>query len=221
MTRFAVRKNLLKACTIGAFTALAAGTLSTGQVQAVVVTFDDLPQTDGLEIADGYGGLNWDNFYHLDSSLPTYQKSGYASGAVSKSNVAFNSLGKTATVSSDSGTFDFNSAYLTGAWYDDLIILIEGLFGGKTKYSKKVTVDSTSPTQFKFNFLGVDSLKFTSSGGVNPGYDYTGTQFALDNVTYNEPVPEPLTILGSLTAGGIGVVLRRKQKQQQKSVAKA
>jgi hypothetical protein len=30
-----------------------------------------------------------------------------------------------------------------------------------------------------------------------------------------EPVPEPFTILGSIAAGSIGVVLRRKQKQQQ------
>ncbi|BAZ27071.1 hypothetical protein NIES4073_79870 [Kalymmatonema gypsitolerans NIES-4073] len=36
----------------------------------------------------------------------------------------------------------------------------------------------------------------------------------------SEPVPEPLTILGSLAAGGIGAALRRKYKQQQKDTAK-
>ncbi|NEQ27731.1 MAG: PEP-CTERM sorting domain-containing protein [Microcoleus sp. SIO2G3] len=35
-----------------------------------------------------------------------------------------------------------------------------------------------------------------------------------------EPVPEPLTILGSLAAGGVGAALRRKYKQQQKDTAK-
>lgn len=34
-------------------------------------------------------------------------------------------------------------------------------------------------------------------------------------------VPEPLTILGTLTAGTLGAALRRKQKQQQNAVAKA
>ncbi|RCJ16252.1 hypothetical protein A6S26_33560 [Nostoc sp. ATCC 43529] len=34
-------------------------------------------------------------------------------------------------------------------------------------------------------------------------------------------VPEPSTILGSLAVGGIGAVLRRKQKQQQKAMTKA
>jgi hypothetical protein len=36
----------------------------------------------------------------------------------------------------------------------------------------------------------------------------------------SEPVPEPFTILGSLTAGGIGVALRRKRQQQEKETAK-
>jgi Protein of unknown function (DUF1194) len=36
-----------------------------------------------------------------------------------------------------------------------------------------------------------------------------------------DPVPEPFTILGSLAAGGIGVALRRKQKQQEKEGTKA
>jgi hypothetical protein len=34
-------------------------------------------------------------------------------------------------------------------------------------------------------------------------------------VNPNQPVPEPFTILGTIAAGGIGIVLRRKQKQQQ------
>ncbi|MBW4633265.1 MAG: PEP-CTERM sorting domain-containing protein [Iphinoe sp. HA4291-MV1] len=36
----------------------------------------------------------------------------------------------------------------------------------------------------------------------------------------SDPVPEPLTILGSLAAGSFGVALRRKYKQQQKDTAK-
>jgi hypothetical protein len=39
--------------------------------------------------------------------------------------------------------------------------------------------------------------------------------------TPSQDVPEPLTILGTLTAAGFGVTLRRKQKQQQKATAKA
>ncbi|WP_017653569.1 PEP-CTERM sorting domain-containing protein [Fortiea contorta] len=35
-----------------------------------------------------------------------------------------------------------------------------------------------------------------------------------------QPVPEPLTILGTMTAAGLGVAMRRKQKQQQKATTK-
>ena len=53
-----------------------------------------------------------------------------------------------------------------------------------------------------------------------------GDAFGLDDITAakleqiksSKPVPEPLTILGSLAAGGVGVALRRKFKQQKDSV---
>jgi hypothetical protein len=50
---------------------------------------------------------------------------------------------------------------------------------------------------------------------LNKGYD-NGLE---DKLTFeptgnNQPVPEPITILGTLAAGGIGVALRRKSKKQ-------
>ncbi|MDZ8053186.1 MAG: PEP-CTERM sorting domain-containing protein [Aulosira sp. ZfuVER01] len=53
--------------------------------------------------------------------------------------------------------------------------------------------------------FAIDNLRFGRAGQVVPPND----------------VPEPLTILGTLTAAGFGVTLRRKQKQQQKATAKA
>jgi hypothetical protein len=60
-------------------------------------------------------------------------------------------------------------------------------------------------------------------------YDFTqGIDSSLINVGQgpvvqppSSSVPEPLTILGTLTAAGFGVTLRRKQKQQQKATVKA
>ncbi|BAZ17734.1 hypothetical protein NIES4071_96140 [Calothrix sp. NIES-4071] len=50
--------------------------------------------------------------------------------------------------------------------------------------------------------FAIDSLRFGRAGQVTvPG----------------EPVPEPLTILGTLAAGGIGAMLRRKSKLQAKN----
>ncbi|MBW4450209.1 MAG: PEP-CTERM sorting domain-containing protein [Spirirestis rafaelensis WJT71-NPBG6] len=221
LTGFSLRKKLLKAGFVATFTVLGAATFSTGQAHAVVVTFDDLPGFAD-SIPQGYAGLNWDNFDSLNPVVFDAQSSGYGNGTVSTPNVAFNAFGDPAAISVNSGKFDFNSTYLTGAWNNGLNILVEGFLGGQSLYSKTVIVNSTSPTLLNFDFLGIDNLKFTSFGGTNAGYDGDGTHFAMDNFTYNQtkPVPEPFTILGSLTAGGIGVALRRKRQQQEKETAK-
>lgn len=219
MTKFAIRKNLMRGCTLVLLTSVAAVTLSTSQAKAVVINFDDL--SSGSPIPNGYQGFNWDNFYTLSGSQ--YVPSGYNNGTVSNPNVAYNAYGFPASVSINNSQFDFNSAYLTSAWNNGLNIVVEGFLNGVTKYSQTVTVDSTSATLFNFNFLGIDNLRFTSFGGINAGYFGSGEHFALDNFTYNQSanVPEPVTILGTLTAAGFGVILRRKQKQQQKAIAKA
>lgn len=221
MIRLTVKQNLLKLCTLAAFTAVAAGTLGTGQAQGIVLTFDDLPAASGNPIPNGYGGLNWNNFFYLTTSTSAVNTSGYINGTVSSPNVAFNGFGAPATVSPGGGQFDFNSAYLTGAWNNGLNILIEGFLGGITKYATTVVVDTTSATLFNFDFLGIDSLRLTSFGGIDAGYSGSGTQFVLDNFTYNsKAVPEPTTMLGLLTVASFGVALSRKQKQQQKATSK-
>lgn len=45
--------------------------------------------------------------------------------------------------------------------------------------------------------------------------------YLLTPLSGSEPVPEPLTIMSSLTAAGFGIALRCKQKQQQKDATKA
>ncbi|EKF04274.1 PEP-CTERM sorting domain-containing protein [Tolypothrix sp. LEGE 11397] len=221
MTRLAIKKNLMQVSTLAVLTTAIAGILSIGKAQAGVIDFDDLPgNVDWIQ--NGYKGFNWNNFAYLNSTN-YFDPSAYRNGTVSNPNVAFNSGGDPASISINSGQFNFNSAYLTGAWNNGLNIRVEGLFQGSTKYSRTVNVGSTSPTLFNFNFLGIDNLRFTSFGGVNAGYNGSGTHFVLDNLTYNESesVPEPLTILGTLTAASIGVTLRCKQKQQKKAKTQA
>jgi hypothetical protein len=214
-TGFYLRKKFFKLGVAATLTGVSIASISTGQAQAVVVTFDDIPNSGyGSPISNGYAGLNWDNFGVLNTlNIP----SGYQNGTVSKSNIAYNGAGYSALINlAGGGTFDFNSTYLTAAWNNGLNILVEGFLGVNTLYSTIVNVDTTSPTKFDFNFLGIDQLKFTSYGGSNAGYNGSGTHFAVDNLAYNEPVPEPITILGTLAAGGIGTVLRRKSKKQAK-----
>jgi len=209
----ATMKKLSMATAGAALIALGIG----GAAQATVLTFDDLSPISFELIPDGYAGFNWDNFYALNSSNPTYLGSGYPNGTVSGNVVAFNGSGEAATLAD--GLFDFNSAYLTAAWRNGLSITVEGLKDGLSLYSETVVVDITGPTLFDFDFLGIDTLVFTSFGGVNPGgLNGDGTQFVMDNFTFNETkgVPEPASTLGLLAFGALGAssVLKRKKEQK-------
>ncbi|MDZ7963550.1 MAG: PEP-CTERM sorting domain-containing protein [Nostoc sp. DedSLP03] len=190
--------------------------------QATVLTFDDIaPVSDLARIPNGYGGFNWDNFSYRNGSDSDVSLTGYDNGRVSGDYVAYNGYGNPALVSDS--VFDFNSAYLTAAWNNGLSVTVEGLKSGATLYSKTVVVDTTEPTLVNFDYFGVDELKFTSFGGVEPDYlietGGRGTQFALDNFTFNEKatsVPEPtlLPALLSIATLSAGSVLRRKQLNQ-------
>jgi hypothetical protein len=191
--------------------------------QATVLTFDDIspvPEFADSLIPNGYGGFNWDNFYYIDGSDPSVSFTGYDNGRVSGDYVSYNGSGNPSVVSNS--VFDFNSAYLTAAWNDGLSVTVEGLKSGATLYSKTVVVDTTQPTLVNFDYFGVDELRFTSFGGVEPDYLQEkggGTQFALDNFTFNEKatsVPEPtlLPAVLSIATLSAGSALRRKQLKQ-------
>ncbi|MEH2117904.1 PEP-CTERM sorting domain-containing protein [Nostoc sp.] len=188
--------------------------------QATILTFDDIPlifYRYSEPIPNGYGGFNWNNFFRISD---TYSLTGYNNGRVSGDYVSYNGFGLPALVSDS--IFDFNSAYLTAAFYDGLSVTVEGLKSGATLYSKTVVVNTTQPTLVNFDYFGVDELRFTSFGGVEPDYLINtggGTNFALDNFTFNEKatsVPEPtlLPALLSIATLSTGSVLKRKQLKQ-------
>lgn len=185
-----------------------------GPAHAELITFDDISDNGyGTQISNGYHGLNWNNFYALNT--PAYNPSGYQNGTVSFNNVAFNGYGGTADILAASGTFTFTSAYLTGAWNDGLNIQVDGYQAGNLLFTQTVTVDSTSPTLFNFNYANVDDVRFTSSGGTPHGYNGGGEHFAMDNVTVNAAaVPEASSVAGLALmsgAGLLGLKLRRRK----------
>jgi hypothetical protein len=178
---------------------------------AGLITFDTLTAgSGGAVIGNGYSGFNWSN---MDvENTTTVPQSGYAAGAVSLNNVAFNGAGSAASMLGIGGAlFDFNSAYLTGAWSDALNIQVQGFKGGNLLYTQTFAANATSPTFETFNYLGVDTVTFTSSGGLHHvGYAGSGTQFAMDNVTVNAAVPEPATALfGVAIVGVLGASRKR------------
>jgi hypothetical protein len=155
-----------------------------------IVTFDDLTGS-GLPVPVDYNGLTWSNFYYLDGV--TYgQPSGYTAGTVSSPNVAFNNYGTPATISS-SVPFDILSAYMTAAWNDNLQVEVKGYNNASLIYDNTYILSATAPTLIQFNYLGVTSVQFISSGGTpHPGYGGSGEQFVLDNVSLLFPPSLPV-----------------------------
>jgi hypothetical protein len=170
-------------------------------------TFDDLPDTaSGLPVPSGYRGFNWNNFYYIDGAEFYDYPNGYAAGAVSTNNVAYNGGATPANVTSATGShFNFISAELTAAWNDNLQLEAQGYVDGVLTYDQTYTLSATAPTLIVFDYLGVTEVNFISSGGrPHAGYSGSGTHFAMDNVTMGaviSPVIQPFTLF----TGGVSL----------------
>ena len=161
----------------------------------VTLTFDDLPNPDGGPVPGGYGGLNWMNVYYTPAFPP----------AESAPNVAFNGYGLPAFVTSQSGDFDFISAYFTSPWEDSITVQVIGLNVDELKFVGIETLSLTKGNmqEYFFNFDDIDTLIFSSNnvvGGI--------PAFSMDNFTIDSPVvPIPATLLlfGSGILGIFGI----------------
>jgi hypothetical protein len=193
---------------------LAITTSGSALAQTEIITFDDLdpatlPGGDAVyeaPIPNGYGGLQWNNFWVLNVPLQSVA-SGYQQGLISPNNLAFNNRANPAMFSD--GLFNLNSAYLTAAWNDGLHVEVQGFVGAMMVYDNTYIVNTTGPTFVNFNYLGVNAVNFISSGGVPHGYAGVGTHFAMDNMSITL-VPEPSAI--ALT-GLVVLVLAAPRRQ--------
>ena len=177
------------------------------------LTFDDIG-CGICAVPNGYGGLNWNNFYALNTT--SEPPSGYHPGTTSGQYVAFNGSGVPASVTQGSDPFAFNSGQFTAAWNDNLNLDVTGLVGGVPTYFASYILSATAPTLLTFNWANLSEVDFISSGGTqHSGYDQgSGTQFALDDLTINSSaVPEPASaaLLGTGLVGLYGVIRRRRE----------
>jgi hypothetical protein len=144
-------------------------------------------------IPNGYAGFTWNNLNALNTQTDAnVLPSGYARADVDSQspNVAFNVFGQPASMTS-STPFSFYGAFFTAAWRDNLKVDVSGYRDGVLLYDKKFRIDSTGYSFESFDFEGIDTLDFSSSGGKVHGY-VPGkplshpplTQFAMDDLVF-------------------------------------
>jgi hypothetical protein len=164
-------------------------TVLTGSAE--LLTFDDLGAATAL-VPNGYGSLDWGNFYCMDTGISAPAASGYTAGTVSPPNVAFNGFG-TEAVLSNATPFSFLSARFTAAWNNDLRLEIKGYASNTLVYDSARTLSATVPILLNVNCIGVTNMEFISSGGTsNSGFPGTGEEFVMDNASIVlTPAPPP------------------------------
>lgn len=184
-----------------------------GPASGAVLTFEGL-STEGIYnsalVPQGYGGLDWSKICVMNSTEADL--SGFTNGVVSADNVAFNSFGRPAEISSTT-PFNFEGVYLTGLWNNNLKIDVTGYRGTQKVYASTVVVDVYTPRWFEFDYLEIDRLVFKSYGGA-PAYGGRGNNFVMDDFTFSRtlPTPEPSTfVLLGLGLAGIAVLKKRKR----------
>jgi hypothetical protein len=187
------------------------GALFAGGLNAATLGFDDIVADGLVEVPDGYGGLDWSNFFALNATNYNEQDSGYVRGMRSPDYVATNGGGLDAEITG-SVLFDVLSFDLTAAWLDDLTVRVTTYTGELLRGDISLNVSQDFRTTFVLNddFLGIDRIVFEASGGTDAGLNGGGQNFVLDALEVNVvPIPASLWLFGS----GLGLlawVRRRK-----------
>lgn len=184
---------------------LALSCLGINAAHANVLTFDDLSAEAEAYIDNGYGGLNWSNFWVQDPYLIGVSdiESGFYSGVVSDNYSAFNANGEVAEITSAT-PFDFNSAYFSAAYRWGLNVIATGFLNGSQVAQQQFTVNTDAASLVALNFTGIDRLTFETIGGDE--YIGSGYHFTMDNANVTTvPVPGAVWLFGSALFGLVGL----------------
>lgn len=187
-------------------------------VNADILGFEDVTSTTQyIQMPANYSGFTWTHFNvgHKDFMGP----SGYQNCTVGNYSAftydQYTGNADRGTISSTT-LFDFDGAFLMSAWRNSMQIKVDGYRGTDLLYSNAVIVNAQTTTWFDFDYLGIDRLELTSSGGTWAGVGYNTLHMIVDNFTFNEtvvPVPVPgAMLLGVLGLGYSSVHLRYSRK---------
>ncbi len=186
---------------------------------AATLNFDDLPSLTDMSTVSPYNGLNWSNYIsYTDSGTGAVTYDAYPNGVVSQPGALFsggelNSAGNeiTGTFSGAGGSsFTLNSAYLGAAHYNGQQIVVAGFNGVVPVFSDTLTLTTTGAQKFLFEETGLTSVTITPVAGT--GTDTYGcgtfncTQFTMDNLEINDPIPASIPEPSSFWLMGIAAV---------------
>jgi len=121
-------------------------------------------------------------------------------------------------------TFTLNSAYLGAAHYDGEEVVVAGFNGLLPVFADTVTLKTTGAQKFLFEEPGLTSVTITPVAGT--GIDTYGcgafncTQFTMDNLEINDPIPttapEPSS-LWLIGTASVGLILGRRRRTARNS----
>jgi hypothetical protein len=167
--------------------------IGSGNVQADLITFDDLPA--GRPIPAGYGGLTWGSLQVVD---------GIRHGLVAPSppNALFDVEGSARITATGRGQFTFVGADF-GAVSGDVAITALGGRGGNLVYNRSFTIHHGVWSFETLNLQNIDTLAFHAVPlGLPPGTPDPFADYLIDNFTTGQQkTPEP----GSLLLFGVGM----------------
>jgi hypothetical protein len=197
--------------------------LSTGKVESLVgspsnfastslgTTPGDLAQIDISFDAGSTASNLFFSYVFGSEEFPEYAGSSFNDSfelLLNGTNLALLANGNPVTINnlaaSPSGPFD--PAYVTANASSTSVL---DAYTKVLTFSGAINQNANNVLSIKIKDVGdtaFDSAVFIKGGSVGV-------------VNPTEPVPEPITILGTLTAGGIGAVLRRKAKRQAEETA--
>jgi subtilisin family serine protease len=154
---------------------------------ATVINFDDLSGSFG-SIPSSYAGFTWSadwSFISAAYATNTWGDNGYTRGTTSGPNVAYNGFANPVEITATTD-FDFSSANITAAWRNDVTVTAQGYDDGVLMYTHTFTVDATEPTTHWFDFLSIDRVVISSSGGTAPVFPGDGAHIAIDDIVMND-----------------------------------
>lgn len=154
-----------------------------------LLDFEDLPGTNPItdqnSVPSNYSDFTWTNFKALVPSI-VYPNSGFMTVVAIGSGrfAVYNDLGRTASIASrPQRRFHVKSFLATGAWNNNLRLLITGSRLGFIVHTTNVILQATSASIINLDWPNIDRINLTSSGGSSAGFPhYSGVHFAMDDL---------------------------------------